>query len=55
MNGCLIGLIYMKELILIRQMHQKNVKFVFIGTLKILVLNMIHIFGMIVMIEYQKL
>ena len=32
------GLMYLKELILIRQMHQKNVIFVTTGILKILVL-----------------
>ena len=37
-------------LILIKQMDQKSVKFVIIGTLKILVLNMNHIFGMVVMV-----
>ena len=34
----------------IKQTHQKNAKFVIIGTLKILVLNMNHIFVMIVMV-----
>ena len=33
-----------------KQTRQKNVKFVIIGTLKILVLNMNHIFVMIVMV-----
>ena len=33
-----------------KQMHQKNVKFVIIGTLMILVLNMNHIFAMVVMV-----
>ena len=35
---------------LIKQMHQKNVIFVAIGILKILVLSMNHIFAMAVMI-----
>ena len=57
MNVCMnykfynmIGFIYLKELILIKQMHQKNVLFVFIGILKILVLSMKRIFAMAVMI-----
>ena len=33
-----------------KQMHQKSVIFVIIGTLKILVLNMNHIFAMVVMV-----
>ena len=33
-----------------KQMHQKNVKFVIIGTLKISVLSMKHIFVMVVMV-----
>ena len=33
-----------------KQMHQKNVKFVIIGTLKILALNMNQIFVMVVMV-----
>ena len=33
-----------------KQMHQKSVVFVIIGILKILVLNMNHIFAMVVMI-----
>ena len=33
-----------------KQMHQKNVKFVIIGALKISVLNMAHIFTMVVMV-----
>ena len=36
-------------------MNQKNVKFVIIGTLKILVLNMNHVFVMVVMVYYKKL
>ena len=39
-----------KELMLIKQMHQKNVIFVTIGNLKILVLSMSHIFAVVVMI-----
>ena len=35
----MIGLIHLKDLILIKQMHQNNVIFAIIGTLKILVLN----------------
>ena len=38
-----------KELMLIEQTHQKSAKFVIIGTLKILVINMSHIFVMVVM------
>ena len=34
----------------IRQMHQKNVIFVIIGTFKILLLNMNNVFLMVVMI-----
>ena len=39
---------------LTKQMHQKNVVFVIIGALKILVLNMNHIFAMVVMDLMQK-
>ena len=35
---------------LTKQMHQKNVIFVVIGTLKILILNMNHIFAMAVIV-----
>ena len=45
-----IELIFQKELILIKQVHQKNVIFVPIGILKILVLGMNRIFAMVVMI-----
>ena len=38
------------ELMLIKKMHQKNMIFVTIGILKILVLSMSHIFVMVVMI-----
>ena len=51
----MIGFMYLKELILIKQMHQKNVLFVFIGILKILVLSMKRIFAMAVMIWSIKL
>ena len=34
----------------IKQTHQKNARFVIIGTLKILALNMNHIFVMVVMV-----
>ena len=44
----MIKLMLQKELTLIKQTHQKNVKFVIVGTLKILVLSMNHIFTMIV-------
>ena len=43
-------LIFQKELMLIKQIYQKNVIFVTIGILKILVLSMNHIFAMVVMI-----
>ena len=43
-------LIFQKELILIKQVHQKNMIFVTIGILKILVLRMNHIFEMFAMI-----
>ena len=43
-------LIFEKGLILIKQIYQKNVIFVAIGILKILVLNMSLIFAMVVMI-----
>ena len=46
----MIGLMYLKELMLIRQMHQRNVIFVIISNFLIRVLNMIHIFEMVVMI-----
>ena len=46
----LYELIFQKELMLIIQMHQKNMIFVTIGILKILVLSMSHIFAMVVMI-----
>ena len=43
-------MIFQKELMLIKQVRQKNVIFVTIGILKILVLGMNHIFAMVVMI-----
>ena len=43
-------LIFQKGLMLIKQIYQKNVIFVTIGILKILVLSMNHIFAMVVMI-----
>ena len=43
-------LIFQKGLMLIKQIYQKNVIFVTIGILKILVLNMKSIFAMAVMI-----
>ena len=48
----MIEQIFQKELILIRQMHQKirYLIFVIIGILKTLVLNMNYIFAMIVMV-----
>ena len=42
-------LIFQKELMLIKQMHQKNVIFVIIGILKTLVLSMSSIFAMVIM------
>ena len=41
-------LIFQKELMLIKQTHQKNVIFVTNGILKILVLDMSQIFAMVV-------
>ena len=41
-------LIFQKELMLIKQAHQKNVIFVTNGILKILVLDMSQIFAMVV-------
>ena len=51
----MIESIFQKEMILIKQVHQKNVIFATIGILKILVLSMNHIFVMVVMISYKKL
>ena len=39
---------------LVGRINQKNVKFVIIGTLKILVLSMNYIFAMVVMVLLQK-
>ena len=57
MNVCMkykcqnmIGLIFQKELISSKQMHQKSVIFVIIGTFQIKFLHMSHIFAMVVMI-----
>ena len=44
------GFIFQKELILIKQVHQKNVIFVFIGTFQVKILVMSHIFEMVFMI-----
>ena len=46
----MIELIFQKKVVLIKQMHQKNVTFVIIGILKILVLSMNHNFAMVAMI-----
>ena len=46
----MIGLIFQKKLILIKQMHQKNVIFVAIFFFFFNVLSMNHIFAMVVMI-----
>ena len=46
----MIELIFLKELMLIKQTHQNNVIFVIIGILRILVLSMNLIFAMIVII-----
>ena len=48
-------LIFQKELMLIKQIHQKNVILVAIGILKILLLSMSNIFAMVVMIWCKKL
>ena len=45
----MIGLIFPKELILIKQMHQKSVIFVIIGTLETKNLKMNHIFAIVLM------
>ena len=45
----MIGLTFQKELILTKRMHQKGVIFVIIGTSQINILNMSHIFAMVVM------
>ena len=49
-----IGLIFQKELILARQMHQNSVIFVIVGTFQIKILDMSHIFVMVVINLMQK-
>ena len=44
-----IELIFQKELMLMKRVHEKNVIFVIIGILKMLVLSMSYIFAMVVM------
>ena len=54
----MIELIFEKELILTKQMHQKNVILVIIviiGTFQVKTLNMSHIFAMVVMIYFKRL
>ena len=46
----MIGLIFQKELILTKQMHQKSVIIAIIGTFWIKIININHIFAMVVMI-----
>ena len=46
----MINLLFQKELMLIRRVHQKNVIFVIISILRILVLSMNHVFAMVVII-----
>ena len=46
---------YTLLLILIKQMHRKSVKFAIVGTLKILALNINHMFAMVVMVKCKKL
>ena len=48
----MIGLIFQKKLILIKQMRKSSLIFAIIGVLKILVLNMNHIFAMAVIIFF---
>ena len=50
----MIRLIFQNELILIKQMHQKSVVFITIGIFQIKILNMNHIFIMVVMIYCKK-
>ena len=50
LDKLLYELIFQKKLMLIKQMHQKNMIFVTIGILRILVLSMRHIFAVVVMI-----
>ena len=49
----MIGLIFQKELMLMKQMHQMNVIFAITGILKMLVLDMSHIFAMDVMVNFN--
>ena len=46
----MIGLIFQKELILIKQIRQKSVMFVITGTFTVKILIMNHIFEMVVTI-----
>ena len=46
----MIGQTFQKKLMLVRQMHKKNVTFVINGILKILVLDMNHIFAIVIMV-----
>ena len=46
---CTIGLMFQKELILIKQMHQNNICFAIIGILEILVINLNPAFVMVVL------
>ena len=50
LDKLLYELIFQKKLMLIKQMHQKNMIFVTIGILKILLLNINHIFAIAVLI-----
>ena len=44
----MIGLIFQKKLISIKELHQKSMIFVIIGTFYIKILNMNHTFAMVV-------
>ena len=46
----MIGLIFPKELVLTKRMHQKSVIFAITGTFQIKVLDISHIFATVVMI-----
>ena len=46
----MIEYIFHKELISIKQMHQKSVKYAITGIFQIKVLDMNHVFAMVVMI-----
>ena len=50
MNVCMKNRIDINGLMLTKQMHQNNLIFVIIGTLKMLVSIMNHIFAMVVMV-----